>query len=60
MVLEQCVQYFVKSHLAVFINQTILENSGGFIDKRLYQSLGLLNVIPEEIEDESSDVSRSK
>jgi len=57
MALELAIQDFVVTRLAIFVNQTVLENSRGLIDERFNQSLSLRDFISQKIEDETSDVS---
>ena len=55
--LEPCIQDFVKTHFAIFVNQTVLENSRGLIDERFNQVLSTTDFISQKIEDSISDVS---
>lgn len=56
--LEQAVKHLIETQLAVSVDQAILENSGGLIDKGLKQSLRFSDLVPQEVEDEAGDVSR--
>lgn len=56
--LEQAVQHLIKTQFAVSVDEAILEDSRGLVDKGLNQPLSLSDLVPQEVEDEAGDVSR--